>query len=326
MIARRRAYLRFTGALLAALAIAPAWSQTWPTRPVKLVVPFPAGGATDILGRALAQKLGESLGQPVVVENRPGAGGTLGSDIVAKALPDGYTILMATTSTHSIAPSLYAKLPYDPATSFAPVVHVADSTNILVVGQSIPVSNVRELIALAKAEPGRLTYGSSGNGTIVHLTAVLFESLAGVKLTHVPYKGTALAMPDVMSGQVTMIFDSIVSAQPHLKSGKVKPLGISGTRRSPLAPELPTIAESGLPGFASDTWFGVFAPAGTPAPIVARLNTDINAILRQAEFRERLATLGAEATGGAPDNFAALVRNETAKWARVVRDAGIKPE
>lgn len=322
-IARR---LRWFCALLALLVAAPAWSQSWPSRPVKLVVPFPAGGATDILGRALAQKLAESLGQPVVVENRPGAGGTLGSDIVAKAPPDGYTILMATTSTHSIAPSLYAKLPYDVATGFAPVVQVADSTNILVVGPSIPAKSVRELIALAKADPGRLTYGSSGNGTIVHLTAVLFETMAGVKLTHVPYKGTALAMPDVMSGQVTMIFDSIVSAQPHLKSGKVRPLGVSGTRRSPLAPELPTIAESGLPGFASDTWFGVFAPANTPAPLVARLNADINAILRQPDFRERLATLGAEAAGGTPEAFATLVRDEGAKWARVVRDAGIRPE
>ncbi|MFO1314726.1 MAG: tripartite tricarboxylate transporter substrate binding protein [Burkholderiales bacterium] len=303
-----------------------AHAQTYPSRPIRLVVPFPPGGATDILGRAFAQKLSDQLGQQVIVDNKPGAGGTIGSDLVAKSAPDGYTLLMATTSTHSIAPSLYASLPYDPVRDFVPVAHVADSTNLLVVGATVPANNVRELIALAKAQPGKLNYASSGSGTIVHLTAELFSSMAGIQMTHVPYKGTALAVPDIMSGQVTMIFDNIVSAQPGLKTGKVKALAISGTRRSPLAPDLPTVAESGLPGFASDTYFGLFAPAGTPRAIVDRLNADANRILAQPDFRERLASLGADTAGGTSEAFAALIQSERDKWAKVVKASGAKAE
>ncbi len=309
-------------ALLAGIALA----QPYPGKPIRLIVPFPPGGATDIVGRAFAQKLSEQLGQPVIVDNKPGAGGTIGSDLAAKAPADGYTLLMATTSTHSIAPSLYANLPYDPLRDFAPISHIADSTNLLVVGAMVPAKDVRELIALAKAQPGKLTYASSGSGTIVHLTAELFNSMAGIQMTHVPYKGTALAVPDIMSGQVTMIFDNIVSAQPGLKTGKVRALAVTGTRRTPLAPDLPTVAESGLPGFASDTYFGLFAPAGTPKAIVDKLNVEANKILAQPDFRERLAGLGADAAGGTPDAFAALIRTERDKWAKVVKASGAKAE
>ena len=323
-LAARIGRLAALACLLFAAAVAHA--QSYPAKPVRLVVPFPPGGATDILGRALAQKLSEQLGQQVIVDNKPGAGGTIGSDLVAKSPPDGYTLLMATTSTHSIAPSLYASLPYEPLRDFAPVAHVADSTNLLVVGLTVPAKDVRELIALAKAQPGGLNYGTSGSGTIVHLTAELFNSMAGTKMTHVPYKGTALAMPDVIRGQVTMIFDNIVSAQPHLKSGKVRALAISGAKRSPLAPDLPTVAESGLPGFASDTYFGLFAPAGTPKAIVDKLNADTNKVLAQPDFRERLASLGADPAGGTPEQFAALIRSEREKWAKVVKESGAKAE
>ncbi len=315
-------------ALLAASGVAPegAFAQSYPARPVKLVVPFPPAGATDILGRTLAQKLSDALGQQVVVENKPGAGGTIGSDAVAKAAPDGYTLLMATTSTHSIGPSLNPKLAYNVERDFVPVAWVANSTNILVAAPSLPVTNVRELVAYAKANPGKINYASSGNGTIVHLTSELFAAMSGVQMTHVPYKGTALAVPDLMSGQVSILFDNIVSAQPHMKSGKLKMLGISGAKRSPLAPELPTVAESGVPGFASDTWFGVFVPAGTPPDVVTRLNTEINKVLQTPDFKEKLAILGAEPVGGTPEQFANVVRSETAKWAKVIKDANVKVE
>ncbi len=324
----KRPVLLCAAALTAMISVAPplAVAQSYPARPVRLVVPFPPAGATDILGRTLAQKLGEALGQQVIVENKPGAGGTIGSDAVAKAAADGYTLLMATTSTHSIGPSLNPKLAYNAERDFVPVAWVANSTNILVASPSLPVTSVRELIAYAKANPGKVNYASSGNGTIVHLTSELFAAMSGVQMTHVPYKGTALAVPDLMSGQVSILFDNIVSAQPHMKSGKLKMLGISGAKRSPLAPELPTVAESGVPGFASDTYFGVFVPAGTSADVVTRLNAEINKVLQMPDFKERLATLGAEPVGGTPQQFASQVRSETAKWAKVIQDSNVKLE
>ena len=315
-------------ALLAMVSALPVWAQSpaWPTKPLKLVIPFPPAGATDTLGRTLAQKLGDALGQPVVVENKPGAGGGIGSDAVAKAPADGYTLLMATTSTHSIGPSLNPKLAYNAEKDFVPVVWVANSTNILVAAPNVPATNVAELVAYAKAHPGQLNYASSGNGTIVHLTGELFSSMAGIKMTHVPYKGTALAVPDLMSGQVSIMFDNIVSALPYIKGGKLKALGISGAKRSPLVPDVPTVAESGVPGFVSDTYFGVFAPVGTPREVVTRLNTAINRILESPDFRDKLAALGAEPAGGSSDRFATEIRGETTKWAKVIKDAGVKVE
>ena len=251
--------------LLATLALSSPWTlaQGYPSKPIRLVVPFPAGGATDLLARSLAQRLGQGLGQTVVVENKSGGGGSLGSAEVAKAAPDGYTLLIATSSTHAIGPHLNPKLPYKttgPNSDFTPIAHVADATNVLLVPMDLPVKNVKELIAYAKARPGQLNYASSGNGTIVHLTTEAFKSRAGIYVTHIPYRGTALAIPDLVSNKVQILFDSIVSGMPHVKDGKLKALAVTGRTRSGLAPELPTVAESGLPGFYSTTWFGIYGP------------------------------------------------------------------
>jgi tripartite-type tricarboxylate transporter receptor subunit TctC len=306
---------------------APAFAQaTYPAKAIRFVVPFPPGGATDIITRVIAQRLAGELGQPVVVENRPGAGGAIGSDLVAKAAPDGYTILMATTSTHSIGPTLNPKIPYNVERDFAPVVQIAVAPNVVVVSPALGVDSVRELVALAKAKPGQLNFASSGTGTIVHLSGELFKSMAGVDMVHVPYKGTALAMPDLMSGQVSMVVDNIASALPHIRSGKVKALAVTTPGRSALLPELPTVAESGLPGYASDAYFGVFAPAGTPREVVARLNAELGKALASAEVREQLARHGAEPVGGPPERLAATVKAETEKWAKVIGQANVKLE
>ncbi len=254
----------------------------------------------------LAQKLGELLGQ-LVVENRPGAGGTIGSEMAAKAAPDGYTILLATTSTHSIGPALNPKMPYDAKKDFAPVIHLADATNVLIASPTLPVNNLKELIAYAKANPGRLNFGSSGNGTIVHLTGEQFKAATGTFIVHIPYKGTALSIPDLIAGQIAFVFDNIASALPHIRGGKVKTLGISALKRSPLVPDIPTMDEAGLKGFESNTYFGVFAPAGTPA-LIQRLNTEINKALQAPDFRERLGALGAEPVGGPPERWRARWR------------------
>jgi tripartite-type tricarboxylate transporter receptor subunit TctC len=310
-----------------ALVVAPAAAQSgYPAKPLRFIVPFPPGGATDIITRTIAQKLSEQVGQPVVVENRPGAGGTIGSDLVAKAAPDGYTLLMATTSTHSIGPTLNPKTPYDVERDFAPVCEVATSANVLIVSPALGVNSVRELIAAAKAKPGQLNFASSGTGTIVHLSGELFKSMAGIDIVHVPYKGTALAQPDLMSGQVSMIFDNIVSAMPNIKSGKVKALAISARKRSPLVPDLPTVGEAGLPGFTSDAYFGVFVPAATPREIVDRLNRELVKAVTSADVREQLARQGAEPVGGTPAALAAAVKADTEKWARVIRQANVRLE
>jgi tripartite-type tricarboxylate transporter receptor subunit TctC len=310
-----------------ALVVAPAAAQSgYPAKPLRFIVPFPPGGATDIITRTIAQKLSEQVGQPVVVENRPGAGGTIGSDLVAKAAPDGYTLLMATTSTHSIGPTLNPKTPYDVERDFAPVCEVATSANVLIVSPALGVNSVRELIAAAKAKPGQLNFASSGTGTIVHLSGELFKSMAGIDIVHVPYKGTALAQPDLMSGQVSMIFDNIVSAMPNIKSGKVKAVAISARKRSPLVPDLPTVDEAGLPGFTSDAYFGVFVPAATPREIVDRLNRELVKAVTSADVREQLARQGAEPVGGAPAALAAAVKADTEKWARVIRQANVRLE
>ena len=303
-----------------------AWAQSYPAKPVRLIIPFPPGGATDIFGRVLAQKLGELLGQQVVVENRPGAGGTIGTELAAKAAPDGYTILLATTSTHSIGPALNPKMPYDARKDFAPVIHLADATNILIASPTLPVNNLRELIAYAKANPGKLNFGSSGNGTIVHLTGEQFKAATNTFIVHIPYKGTALSIPDLIAGQIAFVFDNIASALPHIRAGRVKTLGISSLKRSALVPDIPTMDEAGLKGFESNTYFGVFAPAGTPTAMIARLNTEINKALQAADFRERLGALGAEPVGGPPEALARAVARDFDKYAAVIKRAGIKPE
>jgi tripartite-type tricarboxylate transporter receptor subunit TctC len=308
---------------LAALALLPgvALAQAYPSKPLRLVVPFPAGGATDLLARSLAQRLGQGLGQTVVVENKSGGGGSLGSAEVAKAAPDGYTLLIATSSTHSIGPHLNPKLPYKttgPNSDFTPIVHVADATNVLLVPLDLPVANVKELIAYAKARPGQLNYASSGNGTIVHLTTEAFKAQAGIYVTHIPYRGTALAIPDLVSNKVQMLFDSIVSGMPHVKDGKLKALATTGHTRSALAPELPTVAESGLTGFTSTTWFGIYGPRGLPDNISARLNAEFNKAMQSAEVRERMARLGADvAAANTPAQFAALVQADSERWAAI---------
>ena len=311
------------------LAAAPlALAQpAWPTKPIRMVVPFPAGGATDLLARAIAQGLGSGLGQPIVVDNRPGAGGTLGSSEVARAAADGHTLLMATSSTHAIAPHLNPNLPYNAESDFTPVAWVANATNIVVVPKDLPVASIKELIAYAKARPGQLNYASSGNGTIVNLTAEAFKAQAGVFIVHIPYRGTALAIPDLVSGKVQLLFDSIVSGLPHVKDGKLKALAVTSAKRSALVPELPTVAESGLPGFTSDTWFGVYGPKGLPAAIVERVADALQRTMRQADVAERLARLGAEPIVDAgPAKFAAMVKADSARWATLIRERKITLE
>jgi tripartite-type tricarboxylate transporter receptor subunit TctC len=314
--------MKLVAALLLLALCHPALAQ-YPNRPLKLIVPFPPAGATDIVGRIVAQKLGEQMGQPVVVENKPGAGGSIGSDLAAKSAPDGYTLLMATSSTHSIGPVLQ-KLPYDPIRDFAPITHVANVPNVLVVSPVLPVNSVQELIAYAKARPGQLNFASSGVGTIVHLNGELFKMLAGVDLVHVPYKGTALSIPDVANGSVAMLFDSLASVQPHIKAGRVRPLAVNAQRRSALMPEVPTLAEAGMPAFDRYTWFGMFAPAGTPKDIVARVNAEVATALKAPDLLERFAAAGAEAVGSTPEQFVERIKSDAAKWAEVIRAANVK--
>jgi tripartite-type tricarboxylate transporter receptor subunit TctC len=316
--------IRFLILSLGLLAWLPSYGQ-YPVRPVHLVVPFPAGGPTDVLSRVLAQKLSGRWNVAVVVDNKPGAGGAIGSDFVAKSAPDGYTLVMATSSTHSIGPALQ-KLPYDPEQDFTPVGQAWSAPNVLVVSPRLDVPDVRGLIALAKAKPGQLNFASSGVGTIPHLSAELFKSLAGIDIVHVPYKGTGLAIADIARGQVAMLFDSIITAQQHAKAGNVRMLAVSTAKRSPLLPELPTMAEAGVPGYESTTYFGVLGPAGLPRPIVDQVSADIATVLKAEDLRARFAAAGAEPVGSTPEAFAALVRSEREKWARLIRTAGIKVE
>ena len=313
--------------LIAGAVVAPAaFAQAYPTHSIRLVVPFPAGGTTDILARAAAQKLSESLGQAVVVDNRPGAAGNIGADLVAKSAPDGYTLLMGTVGTHAINPSLYAKMPYDHVKDFVPVVLVAGVPNVLAVYPAFPVNSVAELIALAKSKPGTINFASSGSGTSIHMSGELFKSMAGVDMTHVPYKGSAPALTDLMGGQVQIMFDNLPSALPLIKAGKLRAIAVTSLKRAPALPDVPTISESGLPGFEASSWFGVLAPAGTPSPIVAKINADVNKWLQSPEAREQLLAQGANAAGGTPEQFTAHIRAETEKWAKVVKASGAKAD
>lgn len=299
-------------------------AQTYPTKPVRMVLPFPPGGTTDILGRVAAQKLTEALGQQVIPDNRPGASGNIGTEQVAKAAPDGYTLITAPGSTLTIHPSLYAKLGFDPLKDFAPVTILAAVPNLLVVHPSLPVRTVKELIALAKARPDQLNYASTGAGQSTHLSMELFKSMAGVKITHVPYKGSAPAVTDLIGGHVSLMFDNMPSALPHAKAGKLRGIAVSTLKRSAVTPELPTVAESGLPGFEVNVWFGVLAPAGTPREIVERLNRVLVKALQANDVRERLASQGAEPVGNTPEQFTAQMKADLVKWAKVVKAANIK--
>jgi tripartite-type tricarboxylate transporter receptor subunit TctC len=315
------------GALVAAVAAAASAQPNlnpYPNRSIRLVVPFPAGGTTDVLARAAAQKLTESLGQAVVVDNRPGAGGNIGAELVAKAAPDGYTLLMGTVGTHAINPSLYPKMPYDHVRDFAPIILVAGVPNVLVINTTLPVNSVQELIAYAKANPGKVNFASSGNGTSIHLSGELFKSMAGVQMTHIPYKGSAPALMDLIGGQVQVMFDNLPSALPQIKAGKLKALAVTSRERAAVLPDVPTLAESGLPGFEASSWFGLLAPAGTPQPVIAKLNGDVAKWLASPEAKEKLLSQGANAAGGSPADFARHIAAETAKWQKVVKESGAK--
>jgi tripartite-type tricarboxylate transporter receptor subunit TctC len=319
-----RGMLRWAlGALFACIATGTS-AQSYPNRTIRLVVPFPAAGTTDILARAAAQKLTEAFGQSVVVDNRPGAAGNIGSDLVAKSAPDGYTLLMGTVGTHAINPSLYSKMPYDHVKDFVPVVLVAGVPNVLVVNPALPVNSVADLIKLAKDKPGQINFASSGSGTSIHLSGELFKTMAGVDITHIPYKGSSPALTDLMGGQVQIMFDNLPSALPQIKAGKLRAIAVTSLKRAPVLPDVPTISESGLPGFEASSWFGVLAPAGTPAPIVARINAEVNKWLQSTDARERLLSQGAEAAGGSPEQFANHIRAESEKWAKVVKASGAK--
>jgi tripartite-type tricarboxylate transporter receptor subunit TctC len=317
------------GALLAAAAAAVAPSaaaQAFPSKQIRMVVTFPTGGAPDILARTISEKLDPAWGQTLIVDNKPGAGGNIGAEFVARAPADGHTLVMGTVGTHSINGSLYAKIPYDMVKDFAPVTLIASTPNLLVVNNDVPAKNLQELIALAKARPGQLTYGSPGIGTSVHVSGELFNSLAGVKTTHVPYKGRQMAIPDLLGGSITMMFDNMPSAIPVVREGKLRAIGVTSAKRSPSAPEIPTIAEQGLPGFEATSWFAVFAPAGTPRPVVDRLHAEIVRIFNLPDVQAKMRTLGLDPILGGPEELARTQQSEIAKWAKVIRDSGAKAE
>ena len=310
-------------ALAAGIAAHHASAQTYPVKPIRFVVPLAAGGPGDVLARAIGQKLSEQVGQSVVIDNRPGANTNVGSEFVAKAPADGYTLL-ATASTLTINPSLYPKLPYEPIRDFAPVTLIGSTPLILVVHPSLPAKSVKELAALAKSRPGQINYGSAGNGSVLHLAGEMFNTLAGVKLVHVPYKGVTNAFSDLLGGQISIMFPGAPIALPQVKAGKLRALGTTGAGRTAAAPELPPIAESGLPGYEISVWYGMLAPAGTPPAVINRLHAEISRIVQLPDIRERWAVLGAEPLHNTPEQFAAFLKADLGKWAKVVRDSGAK--
>jgi len=322
MITRRK----FIAAAMAAFATA-SWAQPSSTgRPIRLVVPFPAGGATDAFARAISEKLGERLAASVIVDNRPGAGGVIGSDIAAKAAPDGDTLLLATSSTHAIAPNFTnTKLPYDAATDFTPIAHLGNAPNIVLVPNSSPAKTMKEWVEYARKNPGKLNYGSSGNGTIVHISTEYLLSLAGLNLVHIPYRGTGLSIPDLVSGKLDLLIDSLPSGLPHVKSGRLRALAITSLKRSPLVPDLPPVADT-IPGYEAITWFGLYGPKNLPGPIVARINTAVNQALQDKDVMAAFARLGIEGAGGTPQQFAAMVDADRAKWKKIITERKITNE
>jgi len=313
----------FVAASLAGVALA-AQAQNYPSKPIRIIVPYPAGGTSDILARSIGQKLSESLGQPVVVENKPGANGNVGAEFVARAAPDGYTLLLADIGALAISPSVYPKLPFDPAKDFAPVTMVAYSPHILVVHPSIPAASVKELIALAKSKPGKLNFAISGVGGAPHLAGVDFALRTGIDWAYIPYKGGAQAIADVAGGQADVTLNGMLATYPLVQGGKLKLLAVSSAKRMSAIPDVPTIAESGIPGFETGSWQGVVAPAGTPREVIAKLNSEIGRIVTTPEMRDKLGVQGADVRTNMPDEFSTFIRSEMTKWAKVVKDANVK--
>jgi tripartite-type tricarboxylate transporter receptor subunit TctC len=317
--------MRLLAALLLFVVSALAAAQDWPARPVRLILPFPPGGGTDILGRLIAERLSASLGQPVVTENRGGAGGNVGAEAAARSAPDGYTIVLVAPSL-AISPTLYSKINYDPVKDFAPVSLVATVPNVMITQPSLPAQNLQEFIAYAKARPGALNFGSGGAGTSNHLAGELFNIVTGTKLVHVPYKGVNLAMQDVLAGNVHLVFIGIPAAAPHVKAGKLRALALVAPQRSAALPDVPTVAEAGLGDFEVTTWYGVLAPAATPRPVVMRLNSELVKIMHSPELKEKLAATGTEPLTSTPEEFAAYIKREIAKWGDVIRKSGAKAD
>jgi tripartite-type tricarboxylate transporter receptor subunit TctC len=316
--------LRLALLLSGALSVFPAGAADYPVKAVRIVVPFAAGGSTDILARNIAQRLNEAWKQPVIVDNRAGGGGIIGSEVVVKSPPDGYTLLVGTVTTNAVSASLYRKLPFDPARDFTPITEFASIPQLLSVHPSIPVRSVKELVALAKARPGQFNYGTAGAGSASHMAMALFESTAKVMMVHVPYKGTGPALVDLLGGHLDLMFDVIMTSLPHMQAGKLRTLGVSSLKRSAVTPDVPTIAESGYPGFEAIVWFGFFAPAGTPPDVVRKINEDTARALQSPRMREVLAAQGLDIVASSPADFARRVSSEIAKWRKVIQEAGIK--
>src|SRR2546421_6278060 len=318
-----RVYLMLVGSLLVGAA---ALAQDYPAKPLRFIVPFPPGGGNDTVARAIAQQMSPALGQPVVVDNRPGAGGSVGAEAAAKAPPDGYTLFLAGVGSHAVNPNLHARLPYDAVKDFAPITLVASAPSVLVVNPAVPARSIAEFTAYARANPGKLNYASNGNGSAAQLAAAMYESMANVRMVHVPYKGIAPALTDLLSGEVQLMFGTVVALVPHIQAGKLRALAVTSRKRSALLPNVPTLAESGLPEYEAGSWYGILAPAGTPREIVGRLHAAIVKALKQPEVAKRLATEGAEVIGSTPAQFGAHIKAELARVGNVVRAAGIRIE
>lgn len=321
------ARLAITSMAVGAVAGAQAQSaaQAYPNKPIRIVVTFTSGGAPDIIARLLGERFTAAWGQPVIIDNKPGSGGNIGADFVAKAAPDGYTMVVGTVGTHSINGALYTKMPYDMVKDFSPITLLATTPNMLVVHNDVPARTVKELIDLGKRE-GKMSFASSGSGTSIHVSGELFKSMTGIDMTHIPYKGRASALPDLLGGRVTMMFDNMPSSLPLVREGKLRALGVTSLNRSAAAPEIPTIAESGLPGFEAVSWFAMFAPPGTPKPVVDKIQAEISRILKLPEVAKRLTDIGLEPVGSTPEDLAAYQRSEIVKWAKVVKDSGARAE
>jgi tripartite-type tricarboxylate transporter receptor subunit TctC len=323
-------HMKFAGRLavagLIAWCAAAAHAQTYPAKAIRIIVPSAPGSGPDIMARSIGQKLNEAWGQPVIIDARPGAGGIIGSELAAKAPPDGYTLIMGNAGSHSVNPSLYPKLPYDPLRDFAPVTLVSVAPNVLIVHPSLPASSVKELIALTRSRPGAISFGSGGNGSSAHLSGELFRTLAAVKIVHVPFKGAPAAVLGVITGEISMAILNLPPALPHIRSARLKALGVSTEKRSAAVPELPTIAESGLPGYEATAWFGMLGPAGLPRDIVVKLNGEIVKSLRTEEMRNRILADGGEAVGSTPEAFTEIMKRDIAKWAKVVAASGARPD